>query len=402
MKAKTKKTTPRMASLFCGCGGGDIGFSRAGFEVVCSYDNDPSVVDVYNRNLNPVAIVEDLSVNISMDHLKGIDLLLASPPCQGFSTLGKRRFDDPRNLLLSRSALLAVAIKPKLVIIENVSGVVAGEHKKLWDMAHNILRQGGYFTIDYKVNCLDIGMAQKRKRVLLFAFLGKDIEKICLPKKTQSKLSQLLDIQTSVSNHNIDPLPATSMNYKIAKHIKPGQKLCDVRGGDNAVHSWDIPDVFGETSDFEKKVLQKIMYLRRQCRRRENGDADPVTYEVIRKEFGARWTEELERGLILKGYLRKVDNCIDLKRTFNGNYKRIDMNLSSPTVDTKFGCPKYFLHPAEHRGLSVREAARIQSFPDSFVFYGPVSSQYRMIGNAIPPEMAYSVALEIRKILEAL
>ncbi|HMG66240.1 MAG TPA: DNA cytosine methyltransferase, partial [Chitinophagaceae bacterium] len=90
-----------------------------------------------------------------------------------------------------------------------------------------------------------------------------------------------------------------------------------------------------------------------------------------------------------------------LAHTFNGKYRRLCYTKVSPTVDTRFGNPKYFLHPEEHRAITVREAARIQGFPDNFIFKGNKAEQYRMIGNAVPPKMSHWLAAQLNKILNA-
>ena len=90
---------------------------------------------------------------------------------------------------------------------------------------------------------------------------------------------------------------------------------------------------------------------------------------------------------------------MDLSHTFNGKYRRLSWDHPAPTVDTRFGDPKYYLHPEEQRGLSVREAARIQGFPDDFVFAGSKAAQFRMVGNAVPPPLAKQLAEAIREYL---
>jgi DNA (cytosine-5)-methyltransferase 1 len=103
------------------------------------------------------------------------------------------------------------------------------------------------------------------------------------------------------------------------------------------------------------------------------------------------------KGLIRKGYVRKKGALWDLANTFNGTFRRLEWNKPSHTVDTYFGNPRYFLHPSENRGFTVREAARIQGFPDSFIFFGCEASQYRQVGNAVPPPIARALAATVRR-----
>src|SRR5207302_303230 len=118
---------------------------------------------------------------------------------------------------------------------------------------------------------------------------------------------------------------------------------------------------------------------------------DPVSERHLRTELGYSVSSLLKR-LIDKGYVRRVGRRYDLSHTFNGKFRRLSLDLPSLTVDTRFGNPRYFLHPTQQRGFTVREAARIQGFPDSFVFSGSESSQFRLIGNAVPPPLARGLA----------
>lgn len=156
--------------------------------------------------------------------------------------------------------------------------------------------------------------------------------------------------------------------------------------------------MFGKTTQRERKLLVAMRRLRRQVRSRDYGDADPLTITVIKRECGGDAATVL-RTLIDKGYIRRVGKRYDLVHTFNGKFRRLSLTHPSPTVDTRFGTPRYFLHPEEERGFSVREAARIQGFPDDFVFTGSLPIQFRLVGNAVPPPVSKAVATAIRKAL---
>ena len=125
---------------------------------------------------------------------------------------------------------------------------------------------------------------------------------------------------------------------------------------------------------------------------------NPLSTAILKKEFGRDWLA-LVRVLHGKGYLRQIGKAYDLAHTFNGKFRRLSWDEPSPAVDTRFGQPRYFLHPQESRGLSVREAARIQGFPDSFIFSGSRQTQFRLVGNAVPPPLALSIANVVRGLL---
>jgi len=243
-----------------------------------------------------------------------------------------------------------------------------------------------------------MGVAQTRRRVVALAWnTGKELE----PKITEVPGGTLRDAIENIngaSNHHPNFLERGSKLVKIAKRIGPGQKLCNVRGGPRAVHTWDIPEVFGYTTEGERTLLEALLRLRRQNRVRDFGDADPVTAHRLYLHLGkpvAATLRELQR----KGFVRRKGKYYDLAHTFNGKFRRLRWDKPAPTVDTRFGSPRYFLHPKENRGFTVREAARIQGFPDWFAFDEAENVQYRLIGNAVPPPLARCLAFFIRDAL---
>lgn len=380
-------------SLFSGCGGFDIGFSRAGFQSVGAIDINSAALKVLKENTGAPVCQADLSSGeLPHPNLGRCDVLIAGSPCQGFSTIGKRRLDDPRNSLLLVAGKVAAKYKPKFVVVENVPAVAAGQHRRYWEALHELLRSAGYQTAEVKCDGTKMGVPQRRRRLVLMAWRVKKLLTLDFPEVLGASLSDALENVEGLPNHHVDYLDQSSDDYKIANKLKPGQKLSNVRDGPRAVHTWQIPEVFGTTTKKEREILEYILKMRRRNRRRDVGDADPVETELLLEQFGA---EPISR-LIRKGFLRQLGDCHDLVGTFNGKYRRLHPDEPSYTVDTRFGDPRYFLHPSENRGFSPREAARIQGFPDDFVFSGSKAEQYRMIGNAVPPPMAENIARYIR------
>ena len=376
-----------------------MGFIQAGFTCIGAYDIDPLAVSVHRCNLRSPAAVCDLSElpSVAIPSYYS-DIVIAGPPCQGFSTIGKRRFDDPRNELLIVAANIGVRIRPKVFIAENVTGVISGKHKIYWEQLRGVLKNAGYKTLDLRLNGTALGIAQQRKRIVMIAWL-KDRRFIPnLPQLNPLFLRDVLGNLEGKPNHQCRVLDKNSDSMKIALSIRPGQKLSNVRAGPRSVHTWDIPSVFGVTSPIERDLLATVMRLRRSHRVRDFGDADPVPRDLLLRQFGPG-TNSIIRNLIRKRYLRNMGMDIDLTQTFNGKYRRLSWSAPSPTVDTRFGDPKYFLHPEEQRGFTVREAARIQGFPDSFIFQGPENKQFKMIGNAVPPPMAKAIGTLIAGLL---
>ncbi|MSM39445.1 MAG: DNA (cytosine-5-)-methyltransferase [Geobacter sp.] len=374
-------------SLFCGCGGFDVGLNNAGFVPTAAYDIEPIAVEVFKANINADACIRDLTSGLEKHEIeKGVQLVVAGPPCQGFSTVGKRKLDDPRNNLLTISGEIAVKIKPKVFVVENVRGVTAGEHKQYWEALREMLISSGYKVADLKCDGPDIGLAQLRSRMIMIAWTGKKEINFKLAKKESKALYDVLQGLDSQDNHIKKFLEPDTIAFHIAEKIAPGQKLSDVRGGPTSIHTWDIPEVFGEITATERLVLETILKLRRTMRIRPNGDADPVPVSAIDDVLGVDSSPVLS-SLLKSKYIKVRDGNFDLAHGFNGKFRRLCWDKPSYTVDTRFGNPKYFLHPSENRGFTVREAARIQGFPDDFLFLGTESQQFRMVGNAVPPPL---------------
>ncbi len=376
----------------------DAGFKQEGFECVRALDIDPLAISVHKHNLRSPASVCDLNnINGELSRLPAkLDVLIATPPCQGFSTAGKRDVDDPRNHLLIRAAEIAKELKPCVFIMENVTGVIAGRHRVYWDSVRDALRNANYQTVDMRCDTSAHGVAQRRRRQIMLAWNdGRHVSPSVASNRPRMVLRDSLAGVRGADGHHPKYLLKGSDAFRIARRIQPGQKLCNVRGGDSAVHTWQIPEVFGRTTRLEQRVLATLLHLRRRLRQRDFGDADPVLASDLTNEVGRPCGAILE-VLVGKGYVRKIGRRYDLTHTFNGKYRRLCWDRPSPTVDTRFGDPRYFLHPDEPRGFSVREAARIQGFSDTFVFFGSEREQFRMIGNAVPPPFGASLARFVR------
>ena len=372
----------------------DQGFEQAGFKGTLSVDIDQTVLDVLSANLK--LSVQNLDLSSHDPGLIGkIDVLLAGSPCQGFSNAGLRNVDDPRNSLLLVASRIAKKLRPKVIVAENVLGAISGAHAAYWEALHQQLRALGYRTGDLRVDSSDHGVAQKRQRIFLIAWRTKAAHDLVLVQKPKKVLADALRNLDGLPNHHPILLKADSHDFKIASRIAQGQKLTNSRSGDLAIHTWHIPEVFGKTNKLEREVLDATLRIRRQVRRRDFGDADPVSAAVLRKQFGS----QVVQSLVSKGYLRKMGHYVDLTHTFNGKYRRQRLDSPTRTVDTRFGDHRLFLHPTENRAFTVREAARLQGFEDNFVFAGTTAQQFRMIGNAVPPPVAHSVAELVRRLL---
>ena len=392
---------PTFVSLFSGCGGFDLGFLKAGYECLGAYDNDDQALSHYRKNISDNAVKIDLSQkDVSLGIAKQPDVIVAGPPCQGFSTVGKRRVGDNRNRLLWKVADFAKDIRPKVVVVENVLGANQGFHKRYWRKLESSFEKLGYKVSTMSVNCSELGVPQIRKRLILFAWASDFMPAFEHVKVKTKTVRDALKNINSAPNHSPKRLTSKSKDGKIAKKIRAGQKLCNVRGGGNSIHTWEIPEVFGDVTKSEIAVLDCIRILRRRIRKRRVGDADPVALSDIEKETGRKCKRDI-KSLIAKAYIREVGEYFDITHTFNGLYKRLDYDKPSKTVDTYFDNPRYFLHPVENRAFSLREAARIQGFPDEYVFDDDKAAM-RLVGNAVPPQLGEFAARQAIAILRKL
>jgi DNA (cytosine-5)-methyltransferase 1 len=375
------------ASLFSGCGGFDLGFIEGGFSSIAAFDSDGVACENFAENIGSGIENCNLLDGIpNLAELKGIEVLIAGPPCQGFSTAGKRDLHDDRNHLLTHTSRLALAIQPKVLVVENVPGALAGKHSVYWHEMDAMMRGAGYRTHTLMCQTSDLGVAQMRKRVLFFAWKTSGSTSFDIPKSPINNLRSSIEGVKGLPNHKPRRLAKGSRDWNIASKINPGQKLSNVRGGENSIAAWDIPEVFGYVTNNEITILELLRRLRRQDRKREAGDADPVCYSRLEAALGKHFRRRVE-SLIEKGYLRRINGGVDLVGTFNGKYRRLKWDSPSYTVDTRFGSPRYFLHPKYNRGFTVREAARLQGFRDDYHFLGSERAQYRVIGNAVPPQL---------------
>ena len=389
----------KLASLFSGCGGLDLGFVNEGYRSIGAFDTDSVAVEHFRANVSPEAYVADLSAACGAVSSLRPSVVVAGPPCQGFSTAGRRDLEDSRNHLLPLAGILAIRMKPKAIVVENVASAQSGAHSRYWTQLESILRTAGYRTNTQKWNAADMGLAQSRRRLFLFAWKGKRDPSFEMQPFIAGRLDETLSGVEQASGHNPSPLLPESKLYKIAARIGPGQKLCNVRGGPRSVHTWHIPEVFGPTTARECHLLELIMRLRRQERERDFGDADPVCRTRLRKELGSGVGATIAT-LLAKGYLCEKGRGVDLTHSYNGKCRRFRWDDISCAVDTRFGDPHLFLHPNEHRPFTVREAARIQGFPDSFQFTGGDKDSFRLIGNAVPPPRAQYAARILKPVFE--
>lgn len=338
----------KIIDLFCGAGGLSLGFEKAGFEIELAIDMWDDAIKTFNHNhKNKVAECRDIH-DLSDEYLYSlqgkITGVIGGPPCQGYSTVGTRNVNDPRNHLYLEYCRVVEKIAPKFFVIENVRGLLTlgkGVFKK--DIIDRFSKLG--YTVSYKLlNASDYSVPQNRYRVF---FIGiKD---------------------------NVFEFPE-EFPYKVSCK----EALSDLP-------SLDVYDLFSDI--YRSEPLNKYQELMRYS------SPELTNHEPTRH---TDQTKEIISMIPDGGKISDLPEEYWSIRKYNKAFQRMNSNLPSNTIDT--GHRNYF-HYEENRVPSVRESARIQSFPDDFEFLGSKTSQYKQVGNAVPPLLAEVIANQILKYL---
>lgn len=358
--------------LFSGCGGLSLGFLQNGYTVTKAVEVDASIANTYRINHPTVNMIVDDIRNIDRSgifHAGDADVIIGGPPCQGFSMAGARIrtgfMDDPRNYLFKHYFHIVQAVKPQAFVMENVKGIMTMQDGKIFREILQIfsdpnLLDGAPYQLHYKiVKAVDFGIPQKRERMILIG-----------TKKSGLELEQLWE-QTRTDILRENP------------------------------HFFDkvtVRDAIGNLGDTTADGVISTPVPRTEYQKYLATDKPTVTNHTK--------TNHSPVAIDRMSRIANGENFTSLQETIHsvhsGAYGRLCWDEPAPTVTTRFDTPAggRFIHPMENRTLSPREAARLQSFPDDFVFYGNKTSVCKQIGNAVPPKISYFLARLIRKILE--
>lgn len=339
--------------LFCGAGGLSYGFESAGFNILLGIDSDAKALEVFEKNhKNAKSICGDIT-EINYAQIKEkigdkkIDVIIGGPPCQGMSLSGPRKFDDPRNKLYLSYIRLVDEIRPRAFVIENVPGLVSLFGGQIKDSIIEKFTAMGY-KVKYQILCAsDYGVPQNRKRVVFVGTQGES--EFVYPEKNPQQvtckmaLSDLPPLENElgeeISMYETDP----DNDY---------QRL--MRKRSNLVHN----HVAAAHSEKVKKIISMV--------------PDGCNYKSLPEEYRN-------------------------SRNFHVAWTRFASDKPAPTIDTGH---RHHFHYKYNRVPTVRECARLQSFPDDFVFLGNKTQQFRQVGNAVPPLLAQAIAKQVKVMLE--
>ena len=328
----------KILSLFSGCGGLDLGFEKAGFEVTIANEFDPTIWETFKINHPKTKLLECDIKNVQEKDLpKDIDGIIGGPPCQSWSEAGAMRgINDSRGQLFFEYIRLLKIVKPKFFLAENVSGMLSAKHKDAVDNFLTLFKECGYVVSLTLVNAKDYGVAEERKRVFYIGF-RKDLNvKFEFPEGSTKDDSKKITLRDVIWDLKDNVVPANNKNYHNPKAINNNEYFVGAYSpifmSRNRVKSWNEQAFTVQASG-------------RQCQ------LHPQAPKMV---FISQNKREFVKG-----------------------------------------------KESLYRRMSIREIARIQGFPDNFQFvYDYVDNAYKMIGNAVPVNLAYEIAVEIKKVLD--
>lgn len=342
--------------LFSGAGGLSLGAELAGISVLYAVELDRDAAQTYKLNHPKTTIINqnirDVSIIIREKDIPIV--LFGGPPCQGFSTSNQRTRSktNPQNWLFQEMMRIAKEIEPEWIVIENVKGIKETEKGFFFDSIKQSLDELGYNHEAIVLRASDFGVPQTRTRLFIVGTKGKELPRIMPPQcpivTVREAIEDLPDLENGARQDN--------MKYK--KKAR-SQYAIDLRGSQRECSG----NLVSRNSDI---VIRRYAFI----------------------PPGGNW-RDIPISL--------MDNYTNRSLCHTGIYRRIDPDKPSVTLGNFR--KSMLIHPWQDRGLSIREAARIQSFPDSYLFCGSIGSQQQQVGNAVPPILAKYVFTEIMCLL---
>lgn len=375
-----KKTGPTYADFFCGAGGLSWGFHRAGFRMSLANDIQECCIDTISLNHPEVPEKNIIAGDINdvldricdLSRFKNVDVVAGGPPCQGFSMANRQRLiDDPRNHLYKSFVKGIDLLKPKFFVMENVRGMLKVKKQILQNF-----KEIGYTASAYILNAKDFGIPQNRERVIFIGNrIGIDNELVFSRVKKIGKTH----LETCLGDA-LYGLPILS-----AKTVPNATELEDEISGYTFFNNFcfntnSYINLINEFRNIEILYNHKARYN------------NPRDIEIFSRLLPGNNSADPKIADIMP-YKRR-------EKIFKDKYFKLDSQKVCKTITAhmKFDCNMY-IHPSQARGLTPREAARIQSFPDDYFFRGPYTKTYMQVGNSVPPLLGEAIANAIKQAL---
>lgn len=369
------------ADFFCGAGGLSLGFKSIGFKLALANDIQKCCIDTYSFNHPETPskhiIAGDIKEVINCaDDLKrfdNIDVVAGGPPCQGFSMANRQRLiDDPRNYLYKSYIEAISKLNPKFIVMENVRGIL-----NVANQIYEDFEKIGYTVTARLLNAKDFGVPQNRERVI---FIGN-----CIGYDNDDIFSELFKEIEGIKRRVLGDA-INDLKTRKAKTRKNSTEIED----DDSGYLIDIKE-----SNHKNEYLKELEVLGK-----------------TRILFNHKARYNNSRDIEIFGRLNQGDDSTDPKiqdimpykrrnAIFKDKYYKLEMNRVCKTITAhmKYDCNMY-IHPFQARGLTPREAARIQSYPDDYFFRGAYTTTYMQVGNSVPPLLSRTIATVIKRKLE--
>jgi DNA (cytosine-5)-methyltransferase 1 len=357
--SKKKDKQPTIIDLFSGCGGLSLGFEMAGFKSILACDFWKPACLTFKNNFPGCQLFEKDIKDLNKTQLEGIeniDVVTGGPPCQGFSTAGKQWLEDPRNRLFVEFLRIINLVRPKYVVMENVPPILTLASGRFLKEIIASFKKISYQVKANVINARYYGVPQERKRAIFLAWqIGLKEPQFPKPK----------------------PLP----------YVTCREAISDLEN-----------EEFSEKQKYHAQAQSEYQTWSRGDSR-ELFNHVGSTISLLNQRRAAEITQganeaELPNWLKLKS--RRTNPKL---KNISTGFRRLEANKASPTIIRASGLQSQPLHYRFNRQLTVRELAKLCSFPDSFVFYGNIRDQKGQIGNAVPPLLASAIAKEIKKVL---
>lgn len=361
---------PTVVDLFAGVGGLSLGFEQAGFDLLAAVEIDPIHAAAHKYNFPECALIVKSVAQVSAADLikatgdRKIDVIVGGAPCQGFSLIGQRALDDPRNSLIKEYIRLVTELRPQIFLFENVKGLTLGKHRQfLQEILESLTKSGYSFVLPWRVlNAKDYGVPQNRERLFLLGSLDPDLD-LTYPQP----LNTIVTCSAAIADlPDVDTLPElivsdkTAYSYPISGSHYSRQMRCEFPA------AWH----YAYVREWERDCLTSSLRSSHSetCRHRF-ANTEPGKIEPISRFF----------KLAPDGVCHTLRAGTDSARGA----------FTSPR-------PIHYRYP---RCVTVREMARLHGFPDWFRFHVTKWHGARQIGNAVPPPLARAIAGEILKAL---
>jgi DNA (cytosine-5)-methyltransferase 1 len=364
------------ADIFCGAGGLSLGFELEGGICKFAIDQDSIALETFkiNRSENIEVINSEIASFIKNSRLTTkVPLVIGGPPCQGFSVANQQpKRNDKRNHLYAEFIEIASRFEAKIVVIENVPGIL-----KYWDLINIDLKKRGFEAQIFLLEAFEFGVPQKRKRVFITAIRGVS------PAKKEAFLKLVTE---KIDNTRVE---AKKYNIEDAIYGLPPLTASRIRNS-TYLENKNVGYSIEKGTKLSNNYLSAI----------NKGFADGFLFNHRSKynnERDIRIYESLQPGMISKsGEFNKLNPYKNRDHIFKDKFFRLAPGKPSKTITAHmyFDCHMY-VHPQQNRGLTPREAARIQGFPDQYIFLGKPNEWYRQIGNSVSPLVARSLASAI-------